>query len=409
MLLVDIVSVPRIALPGTPRADQGNQLSIWRTDAAQLIVVAFLCLSLTVRGICQEPNALKYAKEADRALRDHDYDLAITDYREVLLTMPSSAAAWSNLGTAWFAKGNLSEATASFLHAARLRPANHDYAFNAALTLVRENKCNSAERYLKSSLLSVQHRVAALYLLGLCEFVAKNWSEAKDLLLSAEAGGSRTAETYYMLTITARKSSDPNQAKRAFDLLRTNFPTSSLLHELIGEASDQNYMSADAQKELSLAIASSPQAPGLHAKLGLLLWKAHRLTDAEKLFEQEVAIDPHSYSAMYFLGDIAEQNAQLSQALIWYGRALREQPESGEAHYATGRVLEREGRSQDALRELQASFPTLDSDASAHYWLAKVLRKLGMKEQANLEVSRVQEINRAERNSLMTKLSNGGR
>jgi tetratricopeptide (TPR) repeat protein len=108
---------------------------------------------------------------------------------------------------------------------------------------------------------------------------------------------------------------------------------------------------------------------------------------------------------MHYLGDIAEKNNQLPQALVWYERALREQPQSGEAHFAAGRVLELEGRSEDALRELRASFPTLEGDASAHYWTAEVLKKLGMKEQANLELSKVQEINSAERDVLLTKLS----
>jgi tetratricopeptide (TPR) repeat protein len=352
-------------------------------------------------------DAARYAKEADRALHEHDYDLAILGYNKVLQMEPSSAAAWSNLGTAWFAKGNFSQASDSFLRAARLQPANRDYAFNAGLVLVREDKCNVAERYLKKSLLSVQHRAAALYLIGFCAFVSENWTEAKDALLNAEAGGSRTAETYYMLTIAARKSRDPNQAKRAFGLLWSNFPTSSLLHELLGEAADEDFMSTEAEKELSLAISGSPQAPGLHAKLAFILWKRHRLPDAEKLFEQELVIDPHSYSAMHYLGDIAEQDNQLSQALMWYQRALREQPESGEAHFAAGRVLELMGQSQDALRELQASFPALESDASAHYWKARVLKKLGMKEQAQLELSKVQEINKAERNALIIKLNNG--
>ncbi len=399
----------RIPLAATPGWATGHQTYRWRTGPEHFIIVATLVLLLPVLGVCQQSNAIKISNQADKALREHNYDLAITDYREILQIEPSSAAAWSNLGTAWFAKGNLSQASDSFQHAAGLQPANPDYAFNAALTLVREDKCEIAERYFKVSVPSPQHRTATQYLQGLCAFVSKNWPEAKGLLLSAEAGGSRTAETYYMLTIAARKSQDPDQAKRAFELLRTGFPDSSLVHELIGETSDQEYMSAEAQKELSLAVSSNPDAPGLHAKLGFLLWKAHQLPEAEKLFEQELAIDPHSYSAMHFLGDIAERNAQLSKALTWYERALRERPQSGEAHFAVGRVLELEGRSEDSLRELQASFPALEGDASAHYWVAKVLKKLGMKEQANIELSKVKGINTAERNALMSELSNGER
>ena len=409
MLFGNMSSMLRIALPWAPRLEPGCKLSLWRTPAGQLIFLAFLWLSIIAHSICQESNVVRYAKEGDRALGERDYDLAIADYKEVLKINPSSAAAWSNLGAAWFAKNNISQASSSFLRAARLQPANRDYAFNAGLALVREDKCDTAQSYLTTSLASAQRRAPALYLQGLCAFVSKNWQEAKDVLLSAEAGGNRTAETYYMLTIASRESRDPNQAKRAFELLRTTSPTSSLLHELLGEASDLNYTSIDAQKEMSLAIADSHRAPGLHLKLGFLLWKAQQMPEAEKLFDQELAIDPHSYSAMHYLGDIAEQKSQIPQALKWYERALQELPESGEAHFAVGRVLALEGRDEDALRELQASFPALENNASAHYWTAKVLRKLGKQEQASLELSRVREINKADRDVLLTKLSDGER
>jgi tetratricopeptide (TPR) repeat protein len=405
MPLGNIMSFLKAALPGTPTMKFVSCVSIWQPVAGLFILIVVLLLSVTAQAPAQESATVRLAKEADQSLSEHDYDRAIADYKRIVHIDPSSAAAWSNLGAAWFAKGNLSQASGAFEHAASLQPANRDYAFNAALALVREDKCDASAKYLKQSLLSPQRRAGAQYLLGLCAFVSQNWQEAKESLLSAEAVGSESAETYYMLTIAARKSRDPEQAKRAFDILRSKFPDSSLLHELIGELSDQSDTGADALKEMTLAISDSPTAPGLHAKLGFLLWKAHRSSDAEVLFQQELAIDPHSYSAMHYLGDIAEKNNQLPQALVWYERALREQPQSGEAHFAAGRVLELEGRSEDALRELRASFPTLEGDASAHYWTAEVLKKLGMKEQANLELSKVQEINSAERDVLLTKLS----
>jgi len=389
----------------TPGLSMYLTLTRWRVIREASIAAATLALLLPTLGVCQPSNTTVILNEADTALREHNYDLAITDYKKVLQIQPSSAAAWSNLGAAWFSKGDLAKATNSFQHAASIKPSSPDYAFNAALALVREDQCDSAERYWIVAVRSPQHRPGALYLQGLCAFVSKNWRDAKGLLLNAEAGGNRTAETYYMLTVAARKSQDPDQAKRAFELLRSGFPDSSLLHELIAEVSDQDYMSADAEKEISLAISNSPDAPGLHAKLGFLLWKNHQLQEAQRLFEQELAIDPHSYSAMHFLGDIAERSSDFSRALNWDERALRERPESGEAHFAVGRVLELEGRNQDALKELRASFPELDDDASAHYWTARILKTLGMKEQAKVELAKVQDINKADRSVLLTKLN----
>jgi hypothetical protein len=54
---------------------------------------------------------------------------------------------------------------------------------------------------------------------------------------------------------------------------------------------------------------------------------------------------------------------------------------------------------------MRASFPEFDGDASARYTTARVLKSLGKKEQAKLELSNVQEINKADRNVVLNKLN----
>lgn len=402
-----VMSLLRTALLGSAIVQPVSKVSVWNPTAMPITVIAVLLLFLATEASCQDPATVRLAREADQRLREQDYDRAIADYKKIVQVNPSSSAAWSNMGAAWFAKGNIPEASKAFEHAARLQPENRDFAFNAGLSLIREDKCEASERYLRQSLQSLEHRAAARYLLGLCAFVSQDWKKAKDLLLVAEAVGEESAETYYMLAIAARKSRDPEQAKRAFKVLCNKYPDSSLLHELVGELSDQSDTSDEAQKEMALAISESPVAPGLHSKYGLLLWKTHRLSDAKEAFQQELTIDPHSYSAMHYLGDIAEKSNQLPQALKWYEGALREQPQSGEAHLAAGRVLELEGRREDALRQLLLSFPALNGDASAHWLTARVMKELGMNRQAASELSKVREINQAERDALLSKLNPG--
>ena len=368
------------------------------------VALVVLCLFVVRGGSCQEKRATELARAADRALHEGEYALAISQYQVLLRLEPLNSAAWSNLGSAWFAQSNFAQASASYLHATRLEPANADYAYNAALSLVREDKCKVAEPSLKFATKSTGHRASSEFLEGLCAFVAKDWQESKAMLLKAEEGGNRTAETYYMLAVASRRSSDPAQAKRAFDTLRATFPDSSLLHELVGDASDDLFLSADAEKEISLAIVESPLAPTLHAKLGYLMWKEHRLSEAEESFKEELRIDPHSYSALHFLGEICEQRGDLTAALLRYEQAVVELPGSGEAHFSVGRVLELQGHSAAALQELEKSFPALQGNVPAHYWTARVLRRLGLKERAALEMVEVQKLNKAERDGLMTKL-----
>jgi Flp pilus assembly protein TadD len=369
--------------------------------------VASLLFAASVVLYAQHQSSAVLAQHADQALRSGYYEQAIADFQQLLKLEPNSAPAWSNLGSAWFAKGDFSMASRAYVHASQLQPANADYAFNAALSLIRLDNCAKAEGYLQTSLRSTSYLKNGNYLRGLCAYVSEQWSAAETELIAASNAGSHSAETYYMLAIAARKANDPVEAKRAYDLLRTNYPDSSFFHEITGEALDRADQDADAQKQIEMAITSDPHALGLHAQLGLLHWKAHHLPEAEKAFKEELALDDHSYSALHFLGDIAEKANHPAEALVWYKRALQAQPNSGEAHFAFGRALEIQGQSQDALKELTIAQSQLPEDSSVHYWLAKTLKTLGRKDSANRELKKVRELLDSQRSAQLKKLGNG--
>jgi tetratricopeptide (TPR) repeat protein len=369
--------------------------------------VASLLLAASVVMNAQHESAAVIARHADQALRSGYYERAIADFQQLLKLQPNSAPAWSNLGSAWFAKGEFSRASHAYMHASHLQPANPDYAFNAALSLIRLDGCAKADGYLQTSLRSDSYLKSGHFLRGLCAYVSEQWATAERELVSASNAGSHSAETYYMLAIAARKANDPVEAKDAYELLRSNYPDSSFFHELTGEALDRADQDAEAQKQIEMAITSDPRALGLHAQLGLLYWKAHRLPEADKAFKEELALDDSSYSALHFLGDIAEKTNQPEEALTWYERALQVNPGSGEAHFAVGRALESQGHSQDALKELMTAQSQLPEDSSVHYWLAKTLRALGHTDSANRELDKVRELLDSQRSAQLKKLGGG--
>ncbi len=379
-------------------------LKRWSMERA--VVWLLLAASLLLRAQHQDEKSL--AQQADNALRSDDYEHAIASYEELLKLEPGSAAAWSNLGTAWFAKGDYAKASRSFARASHLQPTSADYAFNLALSLIRQDKCADAQTYLHMALRSNAYARRGHYLAGMCAFVSKQWFEAKEDLKAAGNAGHRSAEMYYMLAIAARKTNDPVEAKRAYDQLRTNYSNSSLYHEITAEALDRADEDSEAEKQLAMAIETDPRATSLHAQLGLLLWKAHRLPEAERAFRSELELDPRSYSALHFLGDIAEQTNRPEEALSWYKRAMQVQPESGEAHFSLGRILESQGRSQQALKELTAAASQMPDDASVHYWSARTLKHLGRMQEAKKELDKVRQIQTAERSALLRRLGNGG-
>ena len=320
---------------------------------------------------------------------------------------PSFAPVWSNLGSALFAKGNLSEASRCFVQASKVEPGNADYAFNAALSLTRQNRCQEAEQYLQIAFSSSTYAARVHYLGGMCAFVAQDWPKAASEMQAGIDAGSRSAEAYYMLSIAARKSNDPERAKQAYETLRQLYPDSSFFHELTAEALDRSDLDTEAEKQIMLAISSDAAAHDLHAQLGFLLWKAQQLPAAEQAFQEELKITPDSYSSLHYLGEIAEKTDRPDQALHWYQQALRIQPGSAEARYAVGRALQMQGREEDALKEYESALPHLQGDASLHYSIAKVLKHLGRNKEAIAELQKVREINNAERLQLLQRFVNG--
>ena len=110
--------------------------------------VLVICLGWTAALLAQQvPHQARiYAQDADTSLKRLDFDTAISDYQKALKIAPPYAAAWSNLGSAWFEKKQYANASDAFRHAARLQPKNADYQFNAALATVRSNKCDEIGR-----------------------------------------------------------------------------------------------------------------------------------------------------------------------------------------------------------------------------------------------------------------------
>src|ERR1035441_10290851 len=127
-----------------------NDVLHCRTTKQSASLAVLFASSIAIFAQHQDVKVL--AQQADSALQSGSYEQAIADYQQVLKFEPDSAAAWSNLGSAWFAKGEFFKASRSYVHASQLQPANTDYSFNAALSLIRLDKCDDAEVYLQRSL-----------------------------------------------------------------------------------------------------------------------------------------------------------------------------------------------------------------------------------------------------------------
>lgn len=111
------------------------------------------------------------------ALEQHEQgelDAAVSLYRNILEYIPDADLVRYNLGLALYARKDFSEASAAFLHAARMNPDDPDYWFNGGLALKQSGEfARALEAYAKAHELQPED-VDILYNIGCCHQAAGN-------------------------------------------------------------------------------------------------------------------------------------------------------------------------------------------------------------------------------------------
>lgn len=114
------------------------------------IVTLFLMLALFFLSSCSKINNNNYSNElkynwsctnAEKYLRDQEYDAAINNYKDAIALKIKNPRAYIGLGDAYFEKGNFKDALNTYTKASKLFPDN--------ITL--KEKINDAEEMIESA------------------------------------------------------------------------------------------------------------------------------------------------------------------------------------------------------------------------------------------------------------------
>jgi len=330
------------------------------------------------------------------------YEAAIGEWRELLVTNPDDARIHNNLGAALQKSGRYAEAIPEFEKALELNPQYHAIYYNLGRTLLAAGRPDDAIRTLEDGLRYYEsddlHTQLGLALAG------------KSRIEDAQAQFDRALEinpnnavAHFARGVALAYKSDWDAAIVEYrTTLRLN-PQYESAYLYLGAALKQKGDWDAAIAAYREALRLNPNNDDAHATLGATLG-GKRDWDGEIAEEREAQrLNPANSSAHIYLGaalgekcdwqaDVVEQvlalgldpnnvlaHANLGYALgkqgdsngeiAEYRQALRLNPNDAGAHYLLGYALERQRDSQEALQQYRAAYQLnpLDSDYRKAY------------------------------------------
>lgn len=152
--------------------------------------------------------------------------------------------------------------------------------------------------------------------------------DARQLLTSMGAQtGDAEAERLYLLSETARSTSDEKAVLETLNQLRQFGPTSPWLEQALFSAGNMYLLKRDYDpaidyyRELQQRFPNGAHASYAHWKAAWLSFRQGRLDDARKGFEDQIALYPDSAeipSALYWRGRMAEEENNPGMARAFY-------------------------------------------------------------------------------------------
>jgi tetratricopeptide (TPR) repeat protein len=330
------------------------------------------------------------------------YEPAIAEWRELLLTNPDDARIHNNLGTALQKSGRYAEAIPEFEKALELNPQYHTIYYNLGRTLLAAGRREEAIHTLENGLRHYESDDLHTQL-GLALASQGRIEEAKAQFDRVLEINPNDAIAHFARGVALAYKSDWDTAIAEYKTTLLLNPLYESAHMYLGAALRQKGDWDGAIAEYREALRLNPNNDEVHAALGATLG-SKKDWDGEIAQEREAQrLNPKNPNAHVYLGaalgekgdwqaDIAEQHEALSLdssnvlahanlgyalgklgnldgEIAEYRQALRLNPNDAGAHYLLGFALERKRNSPEALQQYRAAYQLnpLDPDYRKAY------------------------------------------
>jgi Flp pilus assembly protein TadD len=348
-------------------------------------LMLFLSLFVTV-SLAQERDPDRLLNDAIQAQRRGDYQLAITQYRELLQLRPDNVEAKVNLGAALAHVGQFDEAIASYQSALPALKDKNPVLLNLGLAYYKKGDLAKARERFATLHQSTPGNVQVAILLADTEIKLGDAESATGMLEPLEKANSSNPDFDYVFGLALIKSGHrrdgiPHMEKSA------ELANSGDAYMLAGVTLMDLNEFEQARHDLETALRLSPDLRGLHTLVGMARDKTGDQKEAEPAFRQAIKENPDDFDANLYLGALLYKRRQLEEAKVYLDHAVKLKPADVMARYESAMLKSTSGEYETAARELEGVVKDNPDWLEPHVELASLYYKLhrpedGAKERA---------------------------
>jgi tetratricopeptide (TPR) repeat protein len=338
----------------------------------------------------------------------HDWDLAISFFKELTNKNPENMRAHIDLGMVYYQrKGMYDEGISEFNKALALDPKgiteHSSFALNVlGWAYLRKGELEKAREAFEKYVAQLPNQAAPLISLGDFHLIVGNYGQAATNLKRAFDIEPGIVLTSVLLGETYLETGRYGQALLSFErciLLAPNETERSEAHFRIARLHYFKGEYAQALHECQQALELNPKMTEAHWIKGLACIKQGKLSLAEpevlivgELIEKAKSQDSEPYY-YHLLGEVSLAKDLTQQAVDNFKKAA-DASSLDRAFFASalGEACLKTGQLDKALKELKAVFEINPNYAQAHYLLGLVYEKQGKKERARQNFQKFAEI-----------------
>jgi uncharacterized protein (TIGR02466 family) len=171
------------------------------------------------------------------------------------------------------------------------------------------------------------------------------------------------------------------EAESAAKKLVIRYPSTFILHQILGISQDGLSKFNEAAESYSKALTIQPNTPDLHFNLGITLTNLTRFKEAEASYRKAIALHASFFEAHGNLGTVLQKQGQLEEAVVSYRNALSIH-EDPRGHFNLGTALRDQGKLDEAINHFKQAIKMFPNYADAHNYLGECYRDQGNMEDA---------------------------
>jgi Flp pilus assembly protein TadD len=310
------------------------------------------------------------------------YDAAISEWKELLVTNPDDARIHNNLGAALVQKGRYAEAITEYEKALELNPQYHSIHDTLGSALLAAGRPDDAIVSFEKGLEYYPESADLHNHLGLALAGKGRTDEARREFVRALEINPNYADAHTNLGATLGNMGRYDEAIAEYRKALALKPDYALGHANLGAALGNLGQYDEAIMEYRKAIDLRPEYALAHKDLGAALGRRGQYDEAIAEYRKALALNLNDADLHTSLGVALRHKGRYDEAIAEYRTALALRPDDALAHTNLGIALHSKGQNADAIAEYRKAIALDLNDATALNALGYALAEAGRCQEA---------------------------